>query len=386
MKPATLIAAIGVAAVAGAYFNGPEAHAATYGLVYSFCGQQNCVDGDNPRASLLEVNNILYGTTAEGGAHGDGTVFSFDPTTGIETALHSFGAGADGQQPFADLVELNGALYGTTVAGGKYGYGTVFSLDPVSGAEAVLHSFGKHGDGQNPYADLQNVKGTLYGTTAYGGAAQDGIIFSLDPKTGRETVLHSFGKHADGQRPYAGLLNVNGMLYGTTVFGGARGVGTIFSFDPTSGAETILYDFRNGADGRYPFAGLLDVGGTIYGDTVNGGTYGYGAAYSFDPATDVETILHAFGGSGDGQYPYAQLIELNGTLYGTTYDGGGTFGWGIAYSLDPKTGNETILYNFGAPADSALPFAGLVNVNGTLYGVAATGGADGGGTVYSLTP
>ncbi len=97
----------------------------------------------------------------------------------------------------------------------------------------MLHSFGsKSGDGEYPYAGLINVKGTIYGTTYSGGAKGDGTIFSITP-SGKETVLHSFGsKSGDGEYPYAGLVNVNGTIYGTTYYGGAKGDGTVFSLSP----------------------------------------------------------------------------------------------------------------------------------------------------------
>src|ERR1700693_5481660 len=87
-----------------------------------------------------------------------------------ETVLHSFSHGADGEDPAANLIDVNGTLYGTTYGGGTYGEGTVFSVDPASGAETVLHAFGQGMDGQAPAARVIDVNGTLYGTTFIGGA------------------------------------------------------------------------------------------------------------------------------------------------------------------------------------------------------------------------
>jgi uncharacterized repeat protein (TIGR03803 family) len=96
--------------------------------------------------------------------------------------LYKFkGRSGDGAQPFAGLINLNGTLYGTTLAGGASRKGTVFAIT-TSGAETVLHEFkGGSGDGAYPYAGLLNVEGTLYGTTYSGGADDDGTIFSLSP-------------------------------------------------------------------------------------------------------------------------------------------------------------------------------------------------------------
>ena len=129
-------------------------------------------------AGLVDANGILCGTTFAGGAYGSGTVFSITPT-GSETLLHSFGAAGDGAQPEAGLLNVDGTLYGTTYAGGAKEYGTVFSITP-SGTESVLYSFAaKYEDGTRPAAGLIIVKGTLYGTTVFGGANNDGTIYSL---------------------------------------------------------------------------------------------------------------------------------------------------------------------------------------------------------------
>jgi uncharacterized repeat protein (TIGR03803 family) len=104
----------------------------------------------------------------------------------------------------------------------------------------VLHSFGNGTDGSEPYAAaLTNVVGTLYGTTWQGGGYGGGTVFSIDPSTGAEIILHSFGSGADGAKPYAELINVNGTLYGTTWQGGTYGGGTVFSLG-TAGARTAV--------------------------------------------------------------------------------------------------------------------------------------------------
>jgi uncharacterized repeat protein (TIGR03803 family) len=179
------------------------------------------------------------------------------------------------------LVDLNGTLYGTASGGGKYGQGAVFSLS-TSGGEKLLYSFkGGSKDGADPEGGLNAVKHTLYGTTARGGAHGDGTVFSITP-TGTETVLHSF-TGSDGNFPLATLLNVNGTLYGTTSSGGAYGYGTVFSIT-LSGHETVLYSFSGppsgGFDGAHPESGVIDVNGTLYGTTYLGGADGTGTVYS----------------------------------------------------------------------------------------------------------
>ena len=330
-------------------------------VLYSFCSQQNCTDGQVPQASLIDMKGTLYGTTDQGGTNctqygGCGTVFSFNLSTGTETVLHSFGSGADGNGSVANLIDVKGTLYGTTLGGGTTGLGTVFEVDPNTGAETVLHSFGNGTDGEFPYAGLINVKGTLYGTTNYGGTADDGTVFSLDPKTGAETVLYSFCSQqncADGELPEGSLIEVNGMLYGTTANGGTGtcggGCGTVFALDPNTGVETVLHTFcsqQNCADGAGPHADLIDVNGTLYSTTGGGGASGQGAVFSLDPSTGAETVLYSFCSQqncADGQYPYAGLIDVKGKLYGTAVYGGtggcsfygNSVGCGTVFALKP---------------------------------------------------
>jgi uncharacterized repeat protein (TIGR03803 family) len=218
-----------------------------------------------------------------GGANGDGTVFKIT-TSGTETVLHNFPTGSrDGYFPYAGLLDIKGTLYSTTYTGGENYFGTVFSIT-TSGAETVLYSFkGAPGDGLFPYAGLLNAKGTLYGATYEGGANYDGTVFSITT-SGAETVLYSFkGGSGDGEDPEAGLINVKGTLYGTTYEGGgAAGGGTVFAVT-TSGKETLLHSFTGSGDGEYPIAGLIDVSGTLYGTTPAGGANDGGTVFALSP-------------------------------------------------------------------------------------------------------
>lgn len=249
--------------------------------------------------------------------------------------LHSFGSGIDGSSPQASLLYANGVLYGTTAAGGG-GYcgfggsycGTVFSLTE-NGAEKVLHSFGRGSDGWLVQAGLVRVNRKFYGTTvnsqAYCGARNghrifcNGTVFSVTTN-GAEKVIHKFGNRpGDAASPWASLVYVNGLLYGTTSGGGASGAGTGFSMTK-KGKTTVLHSFCvTSADGCGPVAGLIDVSGRLYGTTPRGGRYGVahngndGTVFSITTTGTVKT-LHSFGKGYDGFSPEASLINLNGTL------------------------------------------------------------------------
>jgi uncharacterized repeat protein (TIGR03803 family) len=212
----------------------------------------------------------------------------------MERILHSFNAnGKDGTYPNASLIfDHSGNLYSTTVYGGADGGGTVFELTPRKGGvwtEKILHTFIANGeDGFYPVASLIfDAAGNLYGTTAGGGVASRGTVFELTPKTWTEKELYSFnGNSQDGDGPQAGMvLDADGNLYGTTIAGGADGGGTAFEVTPGAGTEKVLYNFNsNSQDGSGPQAGLIfDATGNLYGTTVYGGAGGYGTVFKIMP-------------------------------------------------------------------------------------------------------
>jgi uncharacterized repeat protein (TIGR03803 family) len=254
----------------------------------------------------------------------------------------------------------------------------------------VLYSFAGTPDGATPLAGLINVKGRLYGTTQSGGSTGNGVVYRIST-TGIETVLYRFAGGSDGRQPQAGLLDVNGMLYGTTYLGGGgpSGYGTVYSIS-TAGAEKVLHSFAGArTDGAYPNAALIDLRGTLYGTTLLGGSkcpnYGCGTVYSIS-TTGSENVLYSFRGGSDGAQPYAGLINVKGTLYGATFAGGSSDN-GTVYSIS-TTGVEKVLYRFRGSPDGAHPQGGLVVVNGTLYGTTYQGGSGaspGNGTVYSVS-
>jgi uncharacterized repeat protein (TIGR03803 family) len=219
-------------------------------VIYSFQGYPN--DGGNPGGALIvSKDGTLYGVTEAGGAgpcsggygskQGCGTVFKLAPSSGgyKESLLYQFQGyyNGDGQSPSgALLVGTDGTFYGTTFSGGRSGSGTVFKLTPAGStyAEKTIYSFnGIKGrqDGQYPYGVIADAQGSLYGTTGHGGIWGKGTVFKLT-LTGKkyiEKLLCQFRDHHDGQEPNGGLIfGSTGGLYGTTIYGGDPGHGTVF--------------------------------------------------------------------------------------------------------------------------------------------------------------
>jgi uncharacterized repeat protein (TIGR03803 family) len=117
-------------------------------------------------------------------------------------------------------------------------------------------------------------------------------------------------------------------LYGTAIDGGANGWGSVFGF-PAGGIATPLYSFTGGSDGGDPLAGVVSVGGALYGTTSAGG----GTVFKIT-LKGKERVLHAFTGTPDGNLPEAGLLDVDGTLYGTTTNGGATNN-GTVFSITP---------------------------------------------------
>ncbi len=338
---------------------------------------------------------------------------------GTEKDLHNFESGnGDGWSSGSGLIfDASGNLYGTAVDGGAHLNGIVFQLVPDADGgwtETVIHSFGQNKeDGGAPRAGLtSDALGNLYGTTTFGGAEKQGVVFELTPfgvGRWRETILHTFGTGSDGAEPNAGvILDGSGNLYGTTAgggvyTGGGNSCGTVFELSPASGGaweENILYSFAGGSDACGPYAAVVfDTAGNLYGTTAAGGTEDSGAVFELTPQANggwSEKVIHTFGAPGDGYEPSASLIlDSQGHLYGTT-SGGGQDSAGTVFKLTlGSTGHwtENILHSFREAGSGGSTLFGSLAMSaaGNLYGTTEYGGTGTCflytcGTVFELTP
>ena len=335
-----------------------------------------------------------------------------------ERVLHAFTGHADGGFPQSALVrDTAGNFYGTASEGGAAGFGNVFKLARAKSGgwtETVLYSFAGGADGSDPAGELIfDAAGNLYGTTAGGGANNDGTVFELSPgATGwTETVLHSFND-SDGAFPRAGLVfDGAGSLYGTTASGGKPlDLGVVFQLSPTSKGhwnEKVILEFGHRADGGGPDGTLIfDAAGNLYG-TASGGYQVAGSVFELTPLANgkwKEKILHGFTGKGDGGFPHGSLVlDSDGNLFGTTSNGGRltdtgpcSFGCGTVFKLSPGSNGkwkETVIRKFNGGEDGKGPVAGLAfDTAGNLYGTTEMGGGTGCdfqfgcGTAFELIP
>jgi uncharacterized repeat protein (TIGR03803 family) len=290
--------------------------------LHSFCSESNCTDGYYPFSTLsLGTDGNFYGTTQNGGANGTGVVFKIT-TGGTYTVLHSFG-GADGSYPDAGpALGADGNFYGTTSSGGISNGGTVFKISP-SGTFTTLHSFSGN-DGVGPAAPLiQGTDRNFYGTTLSGGtsnacSAGCGTVFRITPD-GKFVSLHSLA-YTDGQAPYAPLVQAaDGAFYGTTLEGGNvdwhgcyGGCGTIFKI--TSGGTFATVHKFDGSDGGRTYAGLVQAtDGNVYSETEGVSS---GEIFKLTLPNAI-TTLYTFSASSQGGGTTPVVQGTSGKFYGT---------------------------------------------------------------------
>ena len=443
IMPGATAGAMGLALLLGFAITATDAQGQTYQVIHRF----NYADGDQPEAGLtIDRAGNLYGTAYNGGRYGFGSVYKMTPVGShwVFSLLYSFAGGSDGAHPFAGALVFgpDGALYGTTYAGGNggcgnqdFGCGTVFRLTPpanicvavsCSWSETVLYRFSGGADGGSPYAGVVfDQAGNIYGTTPSGGSTSScfggcGVVYELS-RSGSgwsQSVIHTFTAGGDGETPYSGLITDQaGNLYGCTALGGSYGQGTVYRVAPSGSGwtETILYNFSGGTDGGQPIANLIfDGSGRLYGAASVGGQSGVklrqrparpvrdtgrpprmlppidGTAFRLTPSGNNWNfeLLYTFALANDGgEGPvYNFIMDSAMNLYGTVIAGGlpPTYD-GAIYKLTPgqPQWTYTALYNFtddGNGGDSSTTV--VFDAQGNLYGTALNAA----GVVWELTP
>jgi uncharacterized repeat protein (TIGR03803 family) len=347
-------------------------------------------DGLNPSAELaMDGAGNFYGTTEAGGFFGWGMVFKYQ-LDGTYTILTNF-VGTNGAGPDGKLLRLaDGSFLGTALHGGAHTNGTIFRVT-TNGMLTTLYDFGAvtNGtlplDGANPWSVLTAAAdGNYYGTTEQGGTQGCGLVFGVNTN-GTLTNVASFdglsSGYPRGTPHYAGANLVqapDGNFYGTTP---VRDVGSIFAFVPGGSVDTV-YSFSSATTGWLPLAGLaLGSDGCLYGTTSSAGAYGNGTIFRFT-SDGLLTNLYSFDDT-NGAVPTATLLLVGDSFYGTTLYGGSA-GYGVIFRFETN-GAYTNLYSFQGLDDGAFPDCGLtLGLDGNLYGVAEAGGSDGYGTLFEL--
>jgi uncharacterized repeat protein (TIGR03803 family) len=374
------------------------------------------IDGASPNGLALS-GNTLYGAASGGGTFGDGTIFALNTDgTGFRTLYNnSNGIGCSG------LLLSNNTLYATQSGYGD-GYGSLFKINTDGSGFTILHNFfpsdyGTNSDGMNPNGKLILSGNTLYGTTVNGGTYGWGTVFKVNTDSSGFMSLHSFTFY-DGAHPYGGLVLSGNTLYGTAYDGAQQsgtaieGNGTVFAVNTNGTGFTILHTFTStffdpaNSDGANPYAGLILSGNTLYGTASRGGSSARGTVFALNTngtgtnGTGFE-VLYSFTNGNDGAFPEADLTLAGNTLFGTTSRLGDSDIAGTVFAINTDGSGFKTLYTFttlvdiltnisgqtvviaSTNSDGASP-NGLIVSGNTLYGTASGGGSSGTGTVFSL--
>lgn len=316
-------------------------------------------DGANPAAGVVLVNGTFCGTALNGGLQGLGTTFYLSADGSNFVTVRSFAAAPDANHPQGELSVLGSGFFGTSSGGGSNGVGAVF-VGQTNGSVSLIRSFATvnshnatNAGGAIPAAQLVLAGNTLYGTATAGGTGANGTVFSLTTNGAAFSVLHNFGllnaqsgTNADGATPWSGVVLSGDRLYGTASAGGTGGNGVVFSLN------------TNGS--------------------------GFAALHSFPPMDPLT------GTNSDGAIPFGGLALSEGVLYGTTF-AGGCGGRGTIFSVQTNGLGFAVRYHFPPTdagtrtnTDGASPSAGLIISSHVLYGTASAGGPGAAGTVFSL--
>lgn len=334
-------------------------------------------------------DGVLYGTTAAGGVSNAGAIFRVNPDGTEFATLKSFLV-SDGAGPQAGLaLAPNGFLFGATYGGGISNFGTIFKISTNGGGFEVLHHFTGGADGKNPSADpIIASDGAIYGVTYFSDSATRGTIYKINADGSGYTVLHRFTGTPDGQQPTARLLQgSDGMLYGTTVFGGtASQLGAIYKMSLDGSFYFVMHAAQSG-EGRSYQAGLCEsANGFLYGAAYYGGSSSVGTIFRLDTWGNSYSTVRIFQNTGgDAQNPNTDLVEdPDGFLYGGAYAGGA--GGGALFKIKNDGSDYAVLRSCGTSGgDFYTPNSLIRHTNGLLYGTMRWGGSGAAGCVYALS-
>lgn len=336
----------------------PNNVASSYSIDRVFAGHDaDCPDGDNPRHdAMTPFNNLLYGTTLDGGSHNNGIIFSIGQDGTDYQVLFSL-HNSIGDESHSCFVVANNILYGMTASGGDNGEGVVFSFDPAAPTPTCtatptptpanfqkLFSFAcASSTGKEPHGRLTlDPDGiTLYGMTRKGGEHDYGVVFKIDTSGNNYTELHDFaGGDSDGATSDHGYVVQSGdHLYGMTTNGGHHDDGVLFRIKTDGSSFELLHKFgKTHHDGKNPYGSLLLVGNKLYGTTANGGDNDLGTVFVINTDGNNYQRLYSFSGqtnNDDGSKPIDNVILVNGWLYGMTTEGG-AHNQGTIFKVSPS--------------------------------------------------
>ena len=308
-------------------------------------------DGKYATGSVIQASDgKIYGLTSEGGQNNVGVIFSYDILSDSASIVYEFSQNNIGNTPYGDMVEVSNKLYGTTSDGGVGNKGCLFEYDMVTGSMLKKIDF-NDSLGSNPSGTLTKASnGKLYGTTSNGGVYNHGTLFEYDISTNSISQKYSFSV-TSGYKAFYNymILASNGLLYGMLNEGGVYGEGVIFSYDPQNEIYSKLFDFNSAVNGGKPVGGLTESSnGLLYGLTPKVSSQNEGILFEFNLATNNLVVKHIFVGDNySGYNPQSSLIQVdNGVFYGMATNGGSVAD-GVLFSFDVTNNKYVPEYTFG---------------------------------------
>jgi len=345
------------------------------------------IDGASPNGNLVEYEGFLYGMTTEGGANNEGTLFRYDKIANQITRLADFYGDDYGRYPYGSLtLYQDGMLYGQTFSGGQNDMGVMFKYNTNNLTYLKCFDFGQSAEGaMNVSSLLLGNDGWAYGTTWDGGQYNGGTIYRINPADRQFENLYDFDIYTYGGNPTSGLIQAaDGYFYGTTPYGGTVGAGILYRFDVNNKIVTVLEDLITPSEGSRPSGPPVQASnGYLYGLTSQGGAMGDGALYRFNLSNSTYTKLANFQDAASGSRPEGSLVEAaNGKLYALANEGG-QFGYGTLFEYDPAGGTFFAVAQFDGLNKGAGPVGTLLEYeDNMLYGVCIEGGVFDEGTMF----
>lgn len=347
-------------------------------------------DGDStgkfPFSYLVQANNgKLYGLCYQGGLSNEGVLFEYDVQNDTLIKRIDFDGTVKGRNPYGSLLQAsNGYLYGMSYQGGANNYGTFYSYDPSSNAFSVKFDFNGTDLGSNPYGTpVEHSNGSLYALTYLGGSSNFGTLIEYDPVADTVYKHFDFAGGLSGRNPFGDLVNYNGLLYGIAPFGGVSNAGVIFAFDPSNNIMSKQADVPGSINGSGPYGSLTVSGAKMYGCTYQGGSNASGVLFKFDPAGKTYKKLMDLNSAPKGSKPFGGLCEAsNGRYYGMTFEGGKSNA-GLIFEFEPESGTYSVKAEFISATTGKNPYGSLVEGDDSaLYGYCYQGGAYDFGTIF----
>lgn len=360
------------------------------GTVYTITGNATGSGANGARGGLVFSGGYLFGASQFGGANGEGTIFRFDPSTGMYLINHNFAAMTDGFYPAKGVILANdNKLYGVN-GGGMNGLGTLFRIDQPGNTFETQRNFAALSGATPSGALIQASDNKLYGVVSTGGIAGFGGIYQINLDGTGYALIHGFTGTTGARRgkgvSCGGVVEgPGGMLYGTAYAGGNAGDTGLFFSASTNG---VSYNFMHAFDAPGLIKPcnqlMLASDGLFYGAAEQGGPDNRGGLFRIAPNGDYEE-LHTFSNNLDGYGVYSPLVEgSDGRLYGCAFTS--TNNNGAIFRMSKDGQNFAVLHRFtGGTTDGAQPDCTLIETsNGVFQGTASAGGANGSGIFFKI--